>query len=99
MAGPETRQVMNTPHVTEAPAKVEIPSSLPDEVRSDLQWALRSLNDAHASLDYGLDGLVEIDGARADKLNELLVDVEFAVAELEDILRGLDKREAAGASG
>jgi hypothetical protein len=88
MAGPVTRQVMNTPHVAEAPTQVETPSSLPDDVRSDLQWAASCLHDAHCNLDYGLDGLLDIDEARTAKLAEILVNVEFAISELQDVLSG-----------
>jgi hypothetical protein len=79
---------MDATHVTETSSKVETSSILPDGVRADLKWALNCLADAHCNLDYGRDGLVDIDDARADKLSELIVDVAFVIADLERVLNG-----------
>jgi hypothetical protein len=75
-----------TPHVAETFPEVETSSDLPDDVRSELQRALSCLHHAYAGLDQGRDGLLDIDEARAYDLGELTVNVEYAIADLEDVL-------------
>ena len=77
---------MKTANLAETFTQVETPS-IPDDVRSDLQCALSCLADAQWDLDCGLNGLlVETDKARADTLGELIANIEFVIAKLEDIL-------------